>query len=365
MDFSLPGQIADLEQEARELALSVSHRSKVREDSWVIGFDRHLSKEMGRRGWIGMTWPAEAGGHGKSALERHVVMETLITLGAPVAASWVADRQVGPSIISFGTDAQKAQHLPQIMAGEAQWCLGMSEPDAGSDLASVRTRATRGRGGYVVKGQKIWTSYAAQADYCYLIARTDPDAPAHRGISEFIVDMRSPGISVRPIKDMTGLDHFCEVWFDDVPVPDGNLVGTEHGSWRQLMRQLEHERGGIDRLVSNRLLFQDVLTRTAPLAPLLRLEATEIEGRFRIARLLVLREVLRQAAPNFSAATKIFCTDVEQRIADFAGRALGADAMVWGRVARAICYSPAYTIQGGTSLILRNILGEQVLGLPK
>lgn len=365
MNFDLPPHVLALEVEAREVAEKAVASLESREDSWVIGFDRELSRELGRRGWLGMTWPKEAGGHGRSALERHVVMETLITAGAPVGASWFADRQIGPSLIAFGTTEQKARFLPEIMAGEAVWCIGMSEPDAGSDLAGIRTRAVQKGDRYLVNGQKIWTSFAAKADYCYLITRTDADAPPHKGMSEFVVPMSTPGITVRPIRDMTGNDHFCEVWFEDVEVPVQNLVGEEHNSWRQLMRQLEHERGGIDRLVSNRLLFRDLVGRADMNDPVLRQAVADLEIRFRIGRLLVLREVLRQAPPSFSAATKIFCTDVEQRVAAFAGAALGTAAVLWGRVARSICYAPAYTIQGGTSLILRNILGERVLGLPR
>jgi alkylation response protein AidB-like acyl-CoA dehydrogenase len=365
MNFDLPPEVAALAAEAREFADSITATLDQREDSWITGFDREVSRELGRRGWIGMTWPREAGGHGRPALERHVVVETLITAGVPIAASWFADRQIGPTLIAFGTDEQRARYLPEIMAGEALWCLGMSEPGAGSDLAGIGTRAQRDGDEFVVNGQKIWTSFAAKADYCYLIARTDPDAPPHKGMSEFIVPMDTAGITVRPILDMTHNDHFCEVWFDDVRVPAANLVGEQNGSWRQVMRQLEHERGGIDRLVSNRRLFQDVLARCDRSDPCLRQQAADIESRFRIGRMLVLREVLGQAPPSFSAATKVFCTDVEQRVADFAAAALGAEAVLWGRVARAVCYAPAYTIQGGTSTILRNIVGERVLGLPK
>jgi alkylation response protein AidB-like acyl-CoA dehydrogenase len=365
MNFDLPVGAAALAAEVREFAESVTAGLELREDSWIAGYDREVSRELGRRGWIGMTWPLEAGGHGRSPLERHVVIETLITAGVPIAASWFADRQIGPTLIAFGTPQQRARYLPEIMAGEVLWCLGMSEPGAGSDLAGIRTRAERSGQDFVVNGQKIWTSFAAKADYCYLIARTDPDAPPHKGMSEFIVPMDAPGITVRPILDMTHTGHFCEVWFDNVHVPAANLVGTENGSWRQVMRQLEHERGGIDRLVSNRLLFQDTLARCDTTDPVLRQRAADIESRFRIGRLLVLREVLGQAPPSFSAATKVFCTDLEQRVAEFAAAALGAEAMLWGRAARAVCYAPAYTIQGGTSLILRNIVGERVLGLPR
>jgi alkylation response protein AidB-like acyl-CoA dehydrogenase len=246
----------------------------------------------------------------------------------------------------------------------------MSEPDAGSDVAAVRTRAVRDGDDFVVTGQKIWTSGAAVSDHCYLVARTDPDAPPHAGLSELLVDMRSPGISTKPIVDMTGNDHFCEVFFDDVRVPAVNLVGELHGSFRQIMRQMEHERGGIDRLVSNRTLYRDCLPLADRADVVVRQEIAALESGYRIGRHLVLREVLGQAPKGFSAATKTFCTELEQRVASFCSSALGpaatlAEPGITRRVARNICYAPAYTIMGGTTQILRNIIGERLLGLPR
>lgn len=362
MDFDWPMELRVLADEARALALD--HREEY-ENSWIVGFDRELSREVGRRGWLGMTWPVEFGGGGRPPIERFVVTEQLIIHGAAIAASWVADRQMGPSIIAFGTREQQERFLPGILAGETCWCIGMSEPDAGSDLAGIRTRAERDGDEFVLNGAKIWTSWAHEADYCYLIARTNATARPHEGLSELIVDMRSPGITVRPIIDMTGDAHFCEVVFEDVRVPAANLVGALDGSWRQLMRQLEHERGGIDRLMSNRRLFRDLVVLADRDDPLVRQEIAAIESGFRLGRLLVMREVLRQAPPSFSAATKLFCTSLEQRVAEFATRAAGPSAALWGRVAKAICYAPAYTIQGGTNAVLRNVLGERTLGLPR
>ena len=246
----------------------------------------------------------------------------------------------------------------------------MSEPDAGSDIASLRTRADRDGDHFVVNGQKIWNSGAATADWIYLIVRTDPDAPKHKGLSELIVDLRSPGITIQPIRDMTGSQHFCEVWFEDVRVPADNLVGTLNGSFGQLMRQMEHERGGIDRLLSNRRLYVDALAVADTDDARVRQEVAAIETGYRIGRLLVLREVLGQAPKQFSAATKTFCTSLEQRIASFCAATVGPLAMLAEpglaqRVSRNVAYAPAYTIMGGTSEILRNILGERVLGLPR
>jgi alkylation response protein AidB-like acyl-CoA dehydrogenase len=287
-----------------------------------------------------------------------------------MATSWFADRQMGPTLLQFGTPKQQREHLPRILDGTSAWSIGMSEPDAGSDVASIRTRAVRDGDHFVVNGQKIWNSGAMSADWIYLICRTDPDAPAHQGMSELIVDMRSPGISITPIEDMTGNNHFCEVFLEDVRVPVENLVGELHGSFRQVMRQMEHERGGPDRLLSNRKLYDDCLAVADAVDPRVRQEIAAIETGYRIGRLLVLREVLGQAPKQFSAATKTFCTELEQRIAQFCATTMGPHALLaepglGGRVARGVCYAPAYTIMGGTSQILRNILGERVLGLPR
>ena len=241
----------------------------------------------------------------------------------------------------------------------------MSEPNSGSDLASLTTSAVRDGDDFVINGQKIWTSFGAVADYCYLICRTSSDGPAHQGISEIIVPMDTPGIDVRPIKDMTTNLHFTEVFYTDVRVPAANLVGVEGNAFRQTMKQLEHERGGIDRLVSNRALFAVARERADISDPLIRQEIAALETGYRLGRTLVVREVLGQAPAGFSAATKCFCTEHEWRVAQFTARVLGADAMLWDDITKGLVYAPGYTIMGGTSDIMRNILGERVLGLPR
>jgi alkylation response protein AidB-like acyl-CoA dehydrogenase len=365
MEFALPAELEALQAEARAVGREAAARSRLTEDSWIAAPDREFSLELGKRGWLGMTWPTEVGGGGRSPLERFVVFEALIAEGAPLATSWFADRQMGPTLLQFGTPEQQARYLPEILDGSSAWSIGMSEPDAGSDVASIRTRAVRDGEHFVVNGQKIWNSGAAEADWIYLIVRTDPDAPPHKGLSELIVDMSSPGITVVPIRDMTGDDHFCEVYFEDVRVPAENLVGELNGSFRQVMRQMEHERGGIDRLVSNRALYEEARAHADVDDPRVRQEIAALETVYRIGRLLVLREMLGQAPAGFSAATKTICTEHEQRVAEFCTRVAGPQAMLWNRVSRNICYAPGYTLMGGTTQILRNILGERVLGLPR
>jgi alkylation response protein AidB-like acyl-CoA dehydrogenase len=372
VDFVLSEELTALRDEAMQVAVEAASALEFPENSWIVGHSSAFAKELGNRGWIGMTWPVEEGGHGRTPLERFVVYEALIENGAPIAAMWFADRQMGPSLLQFGSPEQRRRFLPGIIDGTSMWCIGMSEPDAGSDVASLRSRAVLDGDEWVITGQKVWTSGAAIADWCYLIARTDPDAPQHKGLSELIVDMHSPGVEVRPIVDMTGDTHFCEISFEEVRVPAANLVGERNNSFKQLMRQLEHERGGIDRLVSNRMLYRDVVDAgLAPLDdPLIRQEMAAIASGYEIGRLLVLRETLGQAPAGFSAATKVFCTEFEQRVAAFCGRVAGPAALLWdgglgARIARNICYAPGYTIMGGTSNILRNILGERVLELPR
>jgi alkylation response protein AidB-like acyl-CoA dehydrogenase len=219
---------------------------------------------------------------------------------------------------------------------------------------------------WVINGQKIWTSFAHESDYCYLICRTEsiPGKP-HLGISEIIVPMDTPGIEVRSIRDMVDARHFNEVWFDNVRVPVGNLVGVEGKAFSQTMKQLEHERGGIDRLVSNRALYLHVLERADTSDPVVRQEIAELEIGFIVGRLLVYRSVLGQTPAGFAAGTKCVCTEYEQSVADFAARILGPEAMLLSDWSTEIAYAPAYTIMGGTSDVMRNILGDRVLGLPR
>ena len=324
-----------------------------------------------------MTWPVAEGGHGRDALERFVVFEQLIAGGAPIAAMWFADRQIGPSLLQFGSSEQRRRWLPGILDGTAMWCIGMSEPDNGSDVAGLRTRAGARRRrldrdrpeGVDVgrRGRRLDLSHRPYRSRC---------AKPHAGLSDLVVDLRSPGIEIRRIVDMTGNDHFCEVHFDEVRVPGANLVGELNGSFRQVMRQMEHERG---RHRSARV-EPPAVRRRAPQRRgstrsdrLVRQELARLESGYRIGRLLVLREVLGQAP-----AALLGCDEaVLHRVRAGRRRVLRAASPVRGRrcstargdlasrVARGVCYAPAYTIMGGTTQILRNILGERVLGLPR
>ncbi|MFQ5512876.1 MAG: acyl-CoA dehydrogenase family protein [Myxococcota bacterium] len=359
----------------------VVRRRRMREDGWIAGWDQDFSRRLGACGWIGMTWPRRYGGQVRSPLDRLIVTEELLRAGAPVAAHWFGDRQIGPALLAHGSEEQRRELLPRIARGELSFCVGMSEPDAGSDLASLRTCATITEGGFVIRGQKTWTSFADRAAYCYLVARTDPHAPRHRGVSELLVPMDAPGIRVRPIRDMVGECHFGELFFDDVQVPRHALIGNLHGGFRQIMQQLDHERSGIERLLSNAPLWEDVkrvvrdggLAHGSPMRE--RIAAIEIDwqaGRgmiYRVAALLTEGRLPTHEA----AAAKVFCTSLEQRIAALASEILGPSSLLLpgderaplhGRAARSLLYAPAYTIQGGTNEILREIIARRGLGLP-
>lgn len=365
MEFELSPELQELQLRARAVAAEGVAEFGRHNDSWINGFSKPFARRMAQEGWIGMGWPKEHGGQDRPPIERVLVAEEMIAAGAPIAAMWFADRQMGPTLIAYGTADQQAEYLPRMLAGETTWCIGMSEPDSGSDLASLKTSAVRDGDHFVINGQKIWTSFGDQADFCYMICRTSADGPPHKGISEIVVPMDLPGIEVRPIQDMTTNRHFCEVYFTDVRVPVENLVGVEGDAFKQTMVQLAHERGGIDRLVSNRALFDMAVARADTADLIVRQEIAKLETGYRVGRMLVYREVLKQAPAGFSAATKVYCTEHQMRVAEFVSRTFGPEATLWNDVTHGLTYAPGYTIMGGTSNIMRNILGERVLGLPR
>lgn len=261
---ALPDTAEALRGEVRAFLEEQSPRwtPRDRAHSWM-GFDRDFSRAMGARGWIGMTWPKRYGGHERTSFERYVVLEEMLAAGAPVAAHWIGDRQSGPLLLHSGTEAQRLAYLPRVAAGEISFCIGLSEPDAGSDLASLRMRAVRAEGGgWRLNGTKVWTTNAHKSDYMIALVRTAPateDAPRQAGLSQFIVDLTLPGITVKPITDLTGEAHFNEVHFEDVDVPDDALVGTEGKGWAQVNAELAFERSGPDRYLSSFPIIQPAL----------------------------------------------------------------------------------------------------------
>lgn len=380
MDFSLTHEQRTFRQEIRDFLAREMTTITPTEDGWIVGFSREFSQKLGAQGWIGLTWPKKYGGQERSYLDRVILTEELLRAGAPVAAHWLGDRQVGPALLAYGSEEQKAEILPRVAKGEIVFCLGMSEPGAGSDLASLRTKAVEEGDTFILSGQKIWTSFAHVADYAYLVARTDLNAPKHKGISEFLVDMKMPGITVRPLVDMTGEHHFNEVFFDGVRIERKWVIGEKNRGWYQIASQLDYERSGIERLLSNYPLYRDTIRYVQEqgfqVHPLVRNQLAQMQIELEIGRLMVYRVawLLSQGVvPNHEAAmAKCFCTEVEQRIAQTVSILLGSYAVLLpgspaarlaGRVARTYLYASAYTIQGGTSNILRNIMALRGLGL--
>jgi alkylation response protein AidB-like acyl-CoA dehydrogenase len=341
-------------------------------DTWLSGVDPAFSKKLGERGWLGMTWPKRYGGHERSAMERYAVTEELLAAGAPVAAHWIADRQSGPNLLKFGTEEQRAAILPRIAAGECFFVIGMSEPDSGSDLASIRTRAVRnGDGDWVVNGAKIWTSNAHASHYAITLVRTAPQDPAHRhaGMSQLLVDLSLPGITVNPIRILDGGHHFNEVVFEDVVVPGDMLLGVEGNGWQQVTAELAFERSGPERFLSTYPLVAEFGRRAAASGDLAQLATI---GRLS-ARLLALRQLsLRIAAaldrgelPDIPAAlVKDVGTTFEGDVIDEIRRvvdvlpSLDSSDPLARALAEAQLHQPGYTLRGGTNEILRGIVAR-------
>src|SRR5436190_19950067 len=263
--YELPPTTRVLRGEVRDfLRAELGDRPPARRAPSWGGFDREFSRKVGARGWIGMTWPTRYGGHERSALERYVVLEEMLAAGAPVGAHWIADRQSGPLLLRFGTEAQRQRFLPAITRGELAFAIGMSEPDSGSDLASIRTRAIRRDGGYVVNGTKVWTSNAHRSQYAIALFRTAvvPDKK-HEGLSQFLVDLKSPGITIRPIINLAGSHDFNEVVFQDVFVREDMRVGGEGDGWKQVTTELAFERSGPERYLSSVALVMELIREVA------------------------------------------------------------------------------------------------------
>jgi alkylation response protein AidB-like acyl-CoA dehydrogenase len=349
----------------REALATRSPRDRSR--TWT-GFDADFSRRMGERGWLGMTWPKRYGGHERSALERYVVLEEMLAAGAPVAAHWIAERQSGPLILKVGTDAQRDFFLPRIAAGECFFCIGMSEPDSGSDLAATRTRAVPTADGYRVTGTKVWTTYAHKSHYMILFCRTSP-GERHEGTSQLLVDLTLPGVTIRPIVDLPGEEHFNEVNFDDVLVPRSALLGREGGGWEQVMSELAFERSGPERFLSSFWLLVEFLRALG--------QREDERARVAIGRLtahlVVLRRLSRSVAgmlqkgenPALQAAVvKDLGTGFEQEIPEVIRLLIDETPALEGRsdlasvLAQLMLLAPAFSIRGGTREILRGIIAR-------
>ena len=369
--LDLPPEAEALRSEVREFLRTTlsGHSAHRRARSWG-GFDREFSQKVGARGWIGLTWPKKYGGHERSALERYVMLEEMLAAGAPVSAHWIADRQSGPLLLRFGTEQQRERFLPRIARGELAFAIGMSEPDSGSDLASIRTRAEKVSGGYKVNGTKVWTSNAHLCDYMIALFRTKvvPDKK-HEGLSQFLVDTKSPGIAIRPIIDLSGAHHFNEVVFQDVFVPDDMRVGDDGAGWKQVTTELAFERSGPERYLSSIQLLIETI-REVGKEPSERAAVTI--GRL-VAHLTTLRQMSLSVAgmleagqnPNLEAAVvKDVGTSFEQEIPETVHALMGVEPrlMSGSPFERTLGFlvenAPSFSLRGGTREVLRGIIAR-------
>ena len=348
--------------------------ARARAENWM-GFDAAFSRKMGGRGWIGMTWPKKYGGHERSFLERFVVLEEVLAAGAPVGAHWIADRQSGNLLLRFGTEKMRCEILPKIAAGEAFFGIGMSEPDSGSDLASVRTRAERTDDGWRVNGRKIWTSHAHRSHYLIGLFRTGKDeSNRHAGLTQFLVDLKTPGISIRPIRDLTGDEHFNEILFENALLSTDSVIGAEGNGWDQVTAELAYERSGPERYLSSIELVLQMLRAASPRNERQAVALGRLVAEARTLRHMTLGlagMLARGENPGVVAAVvKDLGTTFEQRIPEVAAEVfeleLGArpdgDAVVHGDLHETASFltqfAPSFSLRGGTREVLRGIIAR-------
>lgn len=334
-------------------------------ESWM-GFDASFSASLGAAGLIGITVPPHLGGRGASAFARFVVNEELLAAGAPVSAHWIADRQSVPLLLQFGTDVQQKRYIPGICRGEMYFCIGMSEPNAGSDLAAIATQAERTSTGWKLRGHKIWTTNAHRSQFIIALARTAKSDSRHGGLSQFIVDLSLPGVTVRPIRDLTGEEHFNEIFFDDVALQEDMLVGTEGAGWPQVMAELAFERSGPERFLSAIALMSTVIDKSGT--------DSDTFSRYHIGRMTARLAALRQMSlsvtneldqgrkPAWAASSiKDLGTSFEQQLPEVAHLLLDEPRTIGGTqedqvLARIMQLAPSFSLRGGTREILRGIL---------
>ncbi|AWP75655.1 acyl-CoA dehydrogenase, N-terminal domain protein [Bordetella bronchiseptica E012] len=338
--------------------------------SWM-GFDAGFSRKLAARGWVGVTLPRAYGGAEMDAFSRFVLIEELLCAGAPVSAHWIADRQSGPQIRKFGSEAQRSFYLPRICRGEAFFCIGMSEPNSGSDLASVGTRATRrADGGWTLSGRKIWTTNAQHCHYMIALVRTSgTPQDRNQGLSQFIVDLSLPGVTVRPISDLAGDAHFSEVFFDDVQLSDETLIGQEGSGWEQVTAELAFERSGPERIYSSMVLLDGWIqwlrgrgdvSQTAAVGRY----ATHLAALRNLSLSVTARLAAGESPVVEAALVKELGTTFEQEIPAAIEAALGSDpgADIDAELLRTCAYvnqvCPTYSLRGGTREILRGMIAR-------
>ncbi|MCH8815337.1 MAG: acyl-CoA dehydrogenase family protein [Chloroflexi bacterium] len=355
-----------------------------------FGVSKEWTKKLAAKGWTAPAWPKEYGGAGMTVMEQFIFNEEMATARAPRTGG-IGTGFAGPTVITYGTDEQKSELLPGIVSGEDIWCQGFSEPESGSDLASLKTSAVRDGDDYVINGQKIWTTGAQFAKRMILLARTDPDAPKHKGISYFLLDMKSPGVDVRPLVNMAGTQGFSEVFFEDVRVPAKDLLGEENRGWYVATTTLDFERSSIGTSIAQQNQLEDLIVYVkdrsdGSLNPTVKLELAERSIEAETARLLSYRVITLQnrgQVPNHEAsAVKLYASELNQRVATTALKCVGLYGQLdrnseepesaahryapsRGRFMRSYLNAVSSTIAGGTSEINRGVMATRGLGLPR
>ena len=369
--LEIPENVKQLRLEVREFVREEisSGRVKPTIDSWLSGYDPDFSRKLGTKSWLGMTLPESVGGHGKTMLERFVVQEELLAAGAPVSAHWIADRQTAPLLTACGNDTIKDTFLPGIINGEIYFAIGLSEPDAGSDLAAVRTQATRTSGGWLLNGTKIWSSGAHHCQAMVVLCRTSPadGRNRHVGLSQLIVKLDQPGVTVRPIHLLTGAHHFNEVVFDNVEVSDDMLLGSEGEGWAQVMSELALERSGAERFLSTFPLFVQLVERAKGCDDLRVSQAIgQLTARLYALHNMSLRVVSMISRGEPANVEAVLIKDIGtrfERILTETARLVmpptddGNDE--YSQFMRqAVLHSPGFTLRGGTNEILRGMVAR-------
>lgn len=363
MDFPPPPAFAGEAALRNEVRAFLAERAPSwspldRAKSWVR-FDREFSRAVGNRGWIGMTW-ARPYGHGRTQVERYVVVEEMLAAGAPVGAHWIADRQSGPLIIKRGTQEQKEKLLPGVISGDTTFCIGMSEPASGSDLASIVSRAAATEGGWLLNGRKVWTTGAHEAHYMIGLFRTGASASDRQvGLTQFVIDLSSSGIDIQPIHDLAGGHHFNEVLFDNVFVPDAMVLGNVGDGWEQVVSELSHERSGPERYLTAFPVLAEAI-RQAEKGDAADACLGEI-----MADYVTLRQMSLSVAGQMDAGADIagpaalakdLGTVLEQRTPDAVRQLVQSpDAALGSMLDYVTCVAPTFSIRGGTRSILRGI----------
>jgi len=387
MDFSFSPEDEAFRAEVRDFIAKELEGQNIERGGTMEGWQRYRGfiKKLAERGWLTLAWPEEWGGQGASHIRQLVYNEEMALADAP--ATDLGSDRVGPTIMLYGTDEQKERFLPPIVNGEAVWCQGFSEPGSGSDLASLSTRAVLDGDEFIINGSKIWTSLAHFADWIILLVRTDPDAPKHRGISFLLVDMKTPGIEVRPLVDMLGRHQFNEVFFQDVRVPRDSLVGELNRGWYVATATLDFERSGIQRVIGSRRTYDRLVEYTLETGqnsgrlfdhPLVRAKLADLRIEFEVGKNLSYRVAWMQnqnLVPNYEASvSKMFGSELSQRLGNAGIEIMGlggqlAPGSKWaplgGKFESLYLSAAALTVAAGTSEIQRNIVAGRGLGMPR